>query len=79
MHVPVFPLFGHNQQIEPGAVICVEPNSDTRYSFSVTHADTATGIKLGAAGSSNSSRRYSPMKKLLAAAGLTTPPTRTSS
>jgi hypothetical protein len=48
MHVQVFPLFDRNQQIEPGAVMYVEPNSNTRYSLSVTHTDTATGIKLGA-------------------------------
>jgi len=47
-HVQVFPLFGKDEQIEPGAVMYIEPSPDTRLSLSVTHTDTSTGIKLGA-------------------------------
>jgi len=47
-HVQVLPLFGKGEQIEPGAVMYVEPNAETRLSLSVTHTNTSTGVKAGA-------------------------------
>jgi len=47
-HVQLLPLFGKDEQLEPGAVMYIEPSPDTRLSLRVTHTDTSTGVKAGA-------------------------------
>lgn len=48
-HVQVLPLVSaKTEEFQPGAVLYTEPTPDTRFSLSVTHTNTSTGVKLGA-------------------------------
>jgi hypothetical protein len=48
-HVQVLPLLStRTEELQSGAVLYAEPTPDTRFSLSVTHTSTSTGVKVGA-------------------------------
>jgi hypothetical protein len=49
LHVQVLPLINtKTEEFQPGAVLYTKPTPDSRFSLSVTHTATSTGVKVGA-------------------------------